>query len=312
MQISPKKVWARPKRATMRTTDRFRTQIESSMRHAAMARRQVSLIRPKHVPEPDMVINVTNVTDPAVASFDVDRYARRYQRTKDISARNRIVDEYCWFADRFARQFARRGEPLNDLTQVARLALVKAAERYDPDRSSKFESYARPTIIGELRRHFRDQTWSLKVPRSCKELRPLVLGAREQLEQRLGRPATVSEIADFTELDQAEVAATLDANAAYRTRPIDYPTADEFAGGPSRRVAADDPISDDRLDVIDLVQHLDERARKILYWHYFEDRTQREIGEELGIGQVQVSRLLKSAIRQLRLLANHNHFAGDN
>lgn len=257
---------------------------------------------------------VTNVTKPAATSFDVDRYARRYQRTKDISARNRIVDEYCWFADRFARRFARRGEPLNDLTQVARLALVKAAERYDPDRSSKFESYARPTIVGELRRHFRDQTWSLKVPRSCKDLRPLVLGAREQLEQEFGRPATVSEIADFTELDRAEVAATLDANAAYRTRSIDFPTADDFAGGTAGRAVcdSDDPISDDRLDVIDLVQHLDERARKILYWHFFEDRTQREIGEELGIGQVQVSRLLKSAIRQLQLVANHNQLAGDN
>jgi RNA polymerase sigma-B factor len=264
---------------------------------------------PEPVPEGDMV---TNIAHPVGNSFDVDRYARRYQRTKDIAARNRIVDEYCWFADRFARQFARRGEPLNDLTQVARLALVKAAERYDPDRSSKFESYARPTIIGELRRHFRDQTWSLKVPRSCKDLRPLVLGAREQLEQEYGRPATVSEVADFTELDRGDVAATLDANAAYRTRPIDFPGDGEFAGGAARRAIAQDQISDDRLEVVDLLQHLDERARKILYWHYFEDRTQREIGAELGIGQVQVSRLLKSAIRQLQLIAQHSKITGDN
>lgn len=235
--------------------------------------------------------------------FDVDRYARRYQRTKDIAARNRIVDEYCWFADRFARQFAHRGEPLTDLTQVARLALVKAAERYDPDRSSKFESYARPTIVGELRRHFRDTTWSLKVPRSCKDLRPLVFGAREQLEQQSGRPATVEEIAKFTQLDLADVVATLDANGAYRTRPFDQPTTDDFAGGVGRRPASDDGFAEDRIDAIALVQQLDERDRKILYWHYFEGMTQREIGAELGIGQVQVSRLLKAALRQLRILA---------
>lgn len=248
----------------------------------------------------------------AQGSFDVELYARHYQRTRDISARNRIVDEYCWFADRFARQFARRGEPLTDLTQVARLALVKAAERYDPDRSSRFESYARPTIVGELRRHFRDQAWSLKVPRSCKDLRPLVFSARDQLEQRHGRPATVDEIAAFTELDPADVAATLDATAAYRTRPFDHPSTDGIGGGPGRRAASEDHDAEDRLDVMALLQHLDERARKILYWHYFEDRTQREIGAELGIGQVQVSRLLKSAICQLRLAAQHDHAAAGN
>ncbi len=237
-------------------------------------------------------------------SFDVDRYARIYQRTRDTSARNRIVEEYCWFADRFARQFARRGEPLTDLTQVARLALVKAAERYDPDRNSKFESYARPTIVGELRRHFRDQTWSLKVPRRCKDLRPLVFGARDRLEQELGRPATVDEIADHAELDPADVAATMDANAAYRTKPIDGPGNDDFAGGASRFAVSVDRSPDDRLEVIDLVEHLDERTRKILFWHYFEDRTQREIGDELGVGQVQVSRLLKAALHHLRALAD--------
>ena len=259
-----------------------------------------------------MVMRVqTTATRPANTTgpteFDVDGYARRYQRTRDIDARNRIVDEYCWFADRFARQFAHRGEPLTDLTQVARLALVKAAERYDPDRSSKFESYARPTIVGELRRHFRDKTWSLKVPRSCKDLRPLVFGAREQLEQQWGRPATVEEIAEFTELDLADVTATLDANGAYRTRPFESPATDDFAGGVGRRPIVDDELPEDRIDAMALVQQLDERARKILYWHYFEDRTQREIGAELGIGQVQVSRLLKSALRQLRLLAQQDH-----
>ena len=253
----------------------------------------------------------TGTADPRHATFDVDRFARRYQRTRDIAARNRIVDEYCWFADRFARQFAHRGEPLTDLTQVARLALVKAAERYDPDRSTKFESYARPTIVGELRRHFRDRTWSLKVPRSCKDLRPLVFGAREQLEQQWGRPATVEEIAEFTELDLADVTATLDANGAYRTRPFDHPTTDDLAGGVGRRPTSDDGLPEDRIDTMALVQQLDERARKILYWHYFEDRTQREIGAELGIGQVQVSRLLKSALRQLRLLAQQDQAAAN-
>ncbi|MDW3213670.1 MAG: sigma-70 family RNA polymerase sigma factor [Ilumatobacteraceae bacterium] len=234
------------------------------------------------------------------SSFDVDRLARRYRRTGAVAARNLIVEEYCWLADRCARQFAHRGEPLPDLIQVARLGLVKAAERFDPDRGSKFESFARPTITGELRRHFRDRAWSVSVPRRCKDLRPLVRSAREHLEQELGRPATVDEIADLVDRDRDEIAATITANAAYRTRPLDRPNDDDTGGGWRQRLASDDTWPGDRLEVLAMVKRLDDRSRMIVYWHFFEDRTQRDIGTELGIGQVQVSRLLKAALSQLR------------
>ncbi|MDW3215780.1 MAG: sigma-70 family RNA polymerase sigma factor [Ilumatobacteraceae bacterium] len=235
------------------------------------------------------------------ASCNVDRIARRYRRTGDVELRNRIVEEYNWFAEQCARRFSGRGEPLSDLTQVARLGLVKAADRYEPDRPTTFESYARPTIDGEIRRHFRDRTWALSVSRTSKDLRSLVLGTSERLEQRLGRPPTDEEIAQRANLDRDAVTTTLHANAAYRTTSIDREDGEH--GNIADRLVATNlqlPEPVERLDVVRLVQNLDTRSKKVLYWYYFEDRTQKDIGSELGIGQVQVSRLLKSALRRLR------------
>ncbi|MEJ7799370.1 MAG: sigma-70 family RNA polymerase sigma factor [Ilumatobacter sp.] len=239
-------------------------------------------------------------TKPLLASLDIDELAREYRLSRDIDVRNRIVDKYSWFADRCARRFARRGEPFIDLKQVAHLGLVNAAERYDPDRGSTFQSFADPTIMGELRRHFRDHTWALRVSRASKDLRPLVLGASEQLEQRFGRPATFDEIAAYTTLERSVVIATFEANSAYRTWSMDRPAINGSGSTLNLIAVSDDQEPEDRLDVMALVQQLDERTRRVVYGHFFEDRTQRDIGSELGIGQVQVSRLLKSALRQLR------------
>ena len=241
-------------------------------------------------------------TKSRLVSCDVDRLAREYRRTGDVELRNRIVEEYNWFAERCARRFSGRGEPLGDLTQVARLGLVKAADRYDPERPTTFESYARPTIDGEIRRHFRDRTWALSVSRTSKDLRSLVLGTRERLEQRIGRPPTVDEIATAANLDPDAVTRTVQANAAYRTTSIDRGTGDH--GNIADRIAANGGSETvERLAMITLVRDLDDRSRKIVYWYYFEDRTQKDIGSALGIGQVQVSRLLKAALRQLRASA---------
>ena len=240
-------------------------------------------------------------TSPSVSS-SVDQLAREYRRTGDIELRNRIVEDYDCFAERCARRFTGRGEPLGDLTQVARLGLVKAADRYAPDRPTTFESYARPTIDGEIRRHFRDRTWAMSVSRTSKDLRSLVLGTSERLEQRLGRRPTVDEIARRVDLDREAVARTIHANGAYRTSSIDGTPGDHNANvNQFVATTASEPV--ERLDLARLVRGLDERAKTILYLYYFKDWTQHDIGSDLGIGQVQVSRLLKAALHELRASA---------
>ena len=232
---------------------------------------------------------------------DVRARFERLRATGDPVLREQLIIDHRWIATQCARRFRFRGEPELDLVQVALVGLVKATDRFDPAREVPFHAYAIPTILGELKRHFRDTTWTIGVPRSAKDLMPRLRAATELLHQRLGRSPTVDELAVELSVDRELVVAGLAARGANRTRPLpEWGTDTMQTFGP---LHADSDISAqvaERVAATDALAHLDPRSRKIMVWRFYDELTQREIGERLGIGQVQVSRLLRSALHRMR------------
>lgn len=218
-------------------------------------------------------------------------------------SRARIIERCLPLADHVARRFEGRGEARDDLIQVARVGLVNAVNRYDVDTGSDFVSFAVPTIMGEVRRHFRDNSWSVKVPRRLKELHLRLGVATAELSQRLGRAPTASELAAELEIDRQEVIEGLVAGSSYKTLSID-------SGGHGD----DAPAIADTLGGIDLslvqienrealrplLTALPERERAVLVLRFFENLTQTQIAERVGISQMHVSRLLAKSLARLR------------
>jgi len=229
---------------------------------------------------------------------DVTELFHRLRASNDPRVRADLVARHMPIAERCARRYWDRGEPLDDLVQVACLGLVKAVDRYDPERGP-FVAYATPTILGELKRHFRDATWSVAVPRRPKELRGRVSTARESLRHTLGRSPTVDEVAECAGLPREHVIEALDADRVYRPLSLDHPAR---GADPSSHGEID--ARETSLLARDLIARLDPCDREIVYLTFFEGWTQREIGSRLGLGQVQVSRRLRAALDQLRLAAN--------
>ncbi|GAB2608981.1 RNA polymerase sigma factor SigF [Streptomyces capparidis] len=207
-------------------------------------------------------------------------------------------------AERLARRFRNRGENQEDLVQVAALGLVKAVDRYQPDRGTAFESFAIPTIVGELKRHFRDHLWSLHVPRRVQELRNRTRSARNELLQELeGRGPTVRELAGYTGLSEEDVLLGMEAQDAYSTVSIDAPMPgyDDFSiadtiGGPDSTME----LVVNRESLKPLLAELPERERRILYLRFFKDLTQTQIADIVGISQMHVSRLISRTCNDLR------------
>ena len=222
-----------------------------------------------------------------------------YQRTKCSRARDALVRRHLWLAERQARRYRGRGELLDDLYQVACVGLVKAVERYDPDRGVPFRAYAVPTMDGELKRHFRDATWSVRVPRRLKDEVSAVRGAQDQLTQELGRIPSAAELADRAALRPGEVVETLDAASAYRTDSLQRRSIGDRS---SPRVESDDDAHAEHVLALEAMRDLDPRSREVVYFTYFLQWTQREIGAHLGMGQVQVSRTLRKALAQIRVV----------
>lgn len=228
----------------------------------------------------------------------------RLDRTRDPAIRNELVLRYHWLARRCASSMAHRGVPLADLVQVAEVGLIKAVDRYDPQRRVAFSSFAVPTMMGELRRHFRDETWAVRVPRSAKDQRGRVQTAAEHLQQTLARAPTTDEIADHCGLDAAAVAETQFVNTMYRCTSLEQArdeSGDLIETRSVESVRAPDPmaLAELHVETVRAIASLPERNRKIILWRFYEECTQREISERLGVGQVQVSRLLRAALRQL-------------
>lgn len=227
---------------------------------------------------------------------------QEHRSTRSRAVRNELVERYEHVAERCALRFSGRGEAVDDLRQVALIGLLKSVERFDPSMGVAFESYATPTIVGEIKRHFRDKTWRVSVPRRLKELRTQVFTAIDELEQRLERSPTPDEVAALIGIDREAVLETLLANQVYRSSSLDA-SRDATGDAIEALLAEPEPASDRaerRMEAMDAVRTLGERDRQIIYWRFFEECTQSEIGARLGVGQVQVSRLLKAALARLR------------
>lgn len=217
--------------------------------------------------------------------------------------RQHIISESLSLADHIARRFDGRGEPSDDLMQVARIGLMKSVDRYVPGKG-RFLAYAVPTIRGEIRRHFRDSTWSMRVPRRVQETQLRMRPTVEELSQRLSRPPTDPEVARELGVDDHEVSESRSAHWAYRPVSLDAPcNADEGGITVGEFQGAEDPGFDSVEDLIalkEVVAELDPRRRAILGMRFFECLTQREIAVRLNVSQVQVSRLLDSTLAFLR------------
>lgn len=227
---------------------------------------------------------------------------REFRRTRDPQLRNRLVEAHLDVARSEALRLSGRGEPTDDLIQVARLGVLKAVERFDPERGVPFNAFARPTVAGELRRHFRDATWSVHVPRRLKDLHAGLGKASAALASRYGRQPTAEELADDVGATVDEVLEALDLRSAYRPQSFSAPLDDDgVAIDPPGEVDQDeDDLTVDSLAARELLSHLDQRCRTIVYLRFFGQLSQAEIAERVGISQVHVSRLLRASVSQMR------------
>lgn len=237
------------------------------------------------------------------ASSSLVRF-EEYQRTRSVELRNELVEHHLTLARAFARRYSRRGVPVEDLEQVARLSLIGAVERFDPTIGVRFETFAGRTIDGELKRHFRDRAWSIRVPRRYQDLGIAIRAALDSLSKDLGRSPTIAELAEEVGSEVDEVLAAMEASQAFRSDSIDTPVGgDDGAPSLADRLGSIDvaPAAfENRELVADLLGQLPDRERRIVELRFFADRSQREIAEEVGISQMHVSRLLRRALATLR------------
>ncbi|MCT2587729.1 RNA polymerase sigma factor SigF [Actinophytocola gossypii] len=218
--------------------------------------------------------------------------------------RNRLVTGHLPLAEHIAARFSNRGVPREDLVQVATLGLINAVDRFQPDRGTDFLSFAVPTVMGEVRRHFRDASWSMHVPRRLKELNLAINAASAELSQRLGRAPTPSELARHLDLSLEQVYEGLEAGNAYHSMSLDEalsPNADsdslgETLGEPDSALAG----VEDYESLRPLIERLPERERQILTLRFFRHMTQTQIADRIGISQMHVSRLLARTLETLR------------
>lgn len=217
--------------------------------------------------------------------------------------RDRVVAACTPLATALARRFTHRGEPFDDLHQVAMVGLIKAVDGYDPGRGREFVAYAKPTILGELRRHFRDRTWSMSVPRRHKEMRLALNTARDELSQKLGRSPSAAELAEHLNVTTEQVLEAIEAAQAYQSVPLSTPVGDEDGVTLADLVGGNDPDLDaveDRAALPALISQLPEREQRILTMRFYGNMTQSQIAESTGVSQMHVSRLLKASLGRLR------------
>jgi RNA polymerase sigma-B factor len=226
---------------------------------------------------------------------------RRWQEDRDHDARDALVAQMLPLARSLARRYANRGEPLDDLEQVACLGLIKAIDRFDLSRDVRFATYAVPTIAGELKRHFRDRGWMMRVPREVQELTGRITVVREKLLADLSRSPTAVELARALGCDEDRVQEALAAAAAYRMLSLDQPFMD--GTGPLESLGDDDcgfERAEARAMLADSLHELAPREREIVRLRFYEGLTQREIAERIGISQMHVSRLIRRTVERLR------------
>ncbi len=246
-------------------------------------------------------MSLDTTTVPTDALDDEAALLRRYHVDGDRKARALLVERMMPLVRHMARRYAGRGEPLDDLVQVGSVGLLKAVDRFDVDRGFKLSTFAAPNIAGEIKRHFRDRGWSIRVPRDIQELNAKLTGAVDRLTVTLGRAPTVAELAEATDASEAEVLEAMQGAQNYSTVSFEEPVGDN-------RTALDLLGSDDanfataerRVLLETGMRVLADREREIVRLRFFDGLTQREIAERVGISQMHVSRLLRRSLDELR------------
>jgi RNA polymerase sigma-B factor len=232
---------------------------------------------------------------------------RRYHQHGDLAAREQLIEQYMTLVRSLARRYSYRGEQLEDLVQIGAIGLIKAIDRFDLDRGVELTTYATPNIIGEIKRHFRDKGWSVRVPRGLQELNVQLSRVIEQLTVQLGRSPTISELAKAADVEEEDVLEALESGRAYSSLSL------STGGGGGH----DDDDDLDPLESIGTLEHeyevsedravlepgfrvLDERERRILHLRFFKGLTQSQIAQEIGISQMHVSRLIRRSLEKIR------------
>lgn len=221
------------------------------------------------------------------------------------TARDALVHLHLPLVEHCARRFRNRGEPLEDLVQVGTIGLIKSVDRFDSDRGVEFSTYATPTIIGEIKRYFRDKGWAIRVPRRLQELRMQIGSATAELTQSLGRSPTPRELAEAIGCSVEEIVEGIESSNAYSTLSLDASDDGEEGGAASMLDAIG--VDDEGLEHVEiresikpLLDRLEPREKKILLLRFFKNMTQSQIAEEIGVSQMHVSRLLNRTLEQLR------------
>ena len=230
---------------------------------------------------------------------------RRFKEEGDMDAREKLVMSHLNLVRFIANKFKNRGEPIDDLIQVGYLGLLKAIDRFDPSRGLEFTTFATPTIMGEIKRHFRDKGWSVRVPRRLQELSAKVNQATDTLTSQLQRSPTIAEIADYLDATVDEVLEAMESSSAYSSVSLEAPSGADDDDTPSviDRYATEDSdlaFTDDRIIIEEALASFSPRERDVIEMRFLKGMTQIDIAEKLGISQVQVSRLLRRTLKKIQ------------
>ena len=230
---------------------------------------------------------------------------RRYHESGDLQARERLIEQYLPLVRSLARRYSYRGEQLEDLVQVGCIGLIKAIDRFDVDRGVELTTYATPNIIGEIKRHFRDKGWSVRVPRGLQELNVRLSRLMEELTVQLERSPTIPELAKAAGVEEEEVLEALETGQAYATLSLSAPTSGEEGDDLDPleslgEVEHEYEVSEDRAVLAPGLKVLDDRERQILQLRFYEGLTQSQIAQQVGISQMHVSRLIRRALEKIR------------
>ena len=230
---------------------------------------------------------------------------RRYHEDGDLAAREELIERYMSLVRSLARRYAYRGEQLDDLVQIGAIGLIKAIDRFDLERGVELTTYATPNIIGEIKRHFRDKGWSVRVPRGLQELNVQLSKLVEQLTVQLSRSPTIAELAEAAGVEEEEVLEALESGRAYSSVSLSPGASSDEEGelDPLESLGDLEPeyeVSEDRAVLAPGFKVLDKRERKILHLRFFSGLTQSQIAEEIGISQMHVSRLIRRSLEKMR------------
>jgi RNA polymerase sigma-B factor len=230
---------------------------------------------------------------------------RRYHEQGDLAAREQLIEQYMSLVRSLARRYSYRGEQLEDLVQIGAIGLIKAIDRFDLDRGVELTTYATPNIIGEIKRHFRDKGWSVRVPRGLQELNVQLSRLIEQLTVQFGRSPTISELAKSAGVEEEEVLEALESGRAYSSLSLSSGGGHDEDGDldPLEAIGTEEhqyEVSENRAVLEPGFRVLDERERMILHLRFFKGLTQSQIAAQIGISQMHVSRLIRRSLEKIR------------